>query len=55
MGFFFNALFGSDPEGDDQVLELRLAPLYRVTNDLQLGLDTRGRYNMSSDAKRAGT
>lgn len=55
MGLFFNALFGSDPEGDDQVLELRLAPLYRVTDDLQIGFDTRGRYNMSSDEKRAGT
>jgi hypothetical protein len=55
MGLFVNALFGSDPEGDDQVLEVRLAPLYRVSDELQIGVDTRGRYNMSSDEKRSGT
>jgi len=55
MGLYLNALFGSDPEGDDQVLELRAASLYRVSDDLQIGLDARGRYNLSSDEKRAGT
>jgi len=55
LGLFGNVLFGSDPEGDDQALELRVAPLYRVTSSVQLGLDARGRYNMSSDEKRAGT
>lgn len=55
LGLFGNALFGSDPEGDDQVLELRFAPLYRVLENFELGLDARGRYNMSSDDKRTGT
>jgi hypothetical protein len=55
VSVFANALFGSDPEGDDQTLELRLATLYRAADLLHVGLDARGRYNMSSDAKRAGT
>jgi hypothetical protein len=55
LGVFANALFGSDPEGDDQQLELRLGTSYRAANGLHVGLDTRARYNMSSDEKRAGT
>jgi hypothetical protein len=55
LGLFANALFGSDPEGDDQQLELRLASTYRAAEQLHVGLDTRMRYNMSSDEKRAGT
>ena len=55
LGLYANALFGSDPEGDDQQLELRLAGLYRAAPDLHLGLDARARYNLSSDEKRAGT
>jgi hypothetical protein len=55
LALFANALFGSDPEGDDQQLELRLGSSYRATDRLHVGLDTRGRYNMSSDEKRAGT
>ena len=50
-----DVLFGSDPEGDDQQLELRLASSYRAADALHLGLDARGRYNMSSDEKREGT
>jgi hypothetical protein len=55
LGVFADAMFGSDPEGDDSQLELRLASVYRATSQLHVGLDTRGRYNMSSDEKRAGT
>jgi hypothetical protein len=52
LGVYANALFGSDPEGDDQQLEVRFASAYRATERLHVGLDTRGRYNMSSDEKR---
>jgi hypothetical protein len=55
LGLFTNVLFGSDPEGDDQQLEVRLGSSYRAADRLHVGLDTRGRYNMSSDEKRAGT
>jgi len=55
LGLFGNALVGSDPEGDDQTLELRLSPLYQVTANLQVGVDGRARHNLSSDEKRAGT
>ncbi|MES1186266.1 MAG: hypothetical protein ABUL60_20810 [Myxococcales bacterium] len=49
-----NPLAGSDPEGDDRSLELRLAGLYNASSWLVVGLDSRGRYNLSSDMKRAG-
>jgi len=49
-----NPLVGSDPEGDDQSLELRLAGLYRLGGGFVIGLDGRGRYNLSDDEKRAG-
>jgi hypothetical protein len=52
---FVNTLFGSDPEGDDQTLELRLGALHRAATRLHVGLDGRGRYNLSSDEKRNGT
>jgi hypothetical protein len=55
LGLYANALFGSDPEGDDQQLELRLASTYRAAGDLHVGLDTRLRHDMSSDEKRVGT
>jgi hypothetical protein len=55
LGLYGNVLFGSDPEGDDQQLELRLGSTYRATDRVHVGLDTRGRYNMSSDEKREGT
>ena len=50
-----NALVGSDPEGDDQNLELRLSPLYRASRSLTFGLDSRARRNLSADGKREGT
>jgi hypothetical protein len=55
LGVFANALFGSDPEGDDRQLELRLGAAYRAMERLHVGLDARARYNASSDEKRVGT
>jgi hypothetical protein len=52
LGLFANTLFGSDPEGDDQLLELRLGSLYAATDWLSLGLDARTRQNYSQDQKR---
>jgi hypothetical protein len=49
-----NPLVGSDPEGDDQSFELRFAGLYKASSWLVVGLDSRGRYNLSIDQKRAG-
>lgn len=50
-----NPMAGSDPEGDDRSFELRMAGLYKATPWLVLGFDSRGRYNLSSDQKRAGS
>jgi hypothetical protein len=47
-------LVGSDTEGDDQSLELRLGALYQAGPRWVVGLDSRGRYNLSSDQKRVG-
>jgi hypothetical protein len=55
LSLFGDVLFGSDPEGDDRVLELRAAPLYRVSTNFHVGVDGRGRLNLSSDEKRNGT
>ena len=52
LGVFANALFGSDPEGDDQLLELRLGSLYAVGDWLRVGVDARSRLNFSQDQKR---
>lgn len=49
-----NPLVGSDPEGDDQSFDLRFGGLYKTTPWLVLGIDGHGRYNLSSDRKRAG-
>jgi hypothetical protein len=55
LGVFANVFFGGDPEGDDAQLELRLGSSYRLSSALHVGVDARGRYNLSSDAKRGGT
>ena len=55
LGIFGSALFGSDPEGDDQELDGRLSTLYRVADHFELGWDNRIRYVLSTDAKRFGT
>ena len=52
LGLFANTLFGSDPEGDDQSLELRLGSLYSARDWLSFGFDARSRMNFSEDAKR---
>ncbi|HET7540746.1 MAG TPA: hypothetical protein VFK05_12765 [Polyangiaceae bacterium] len=53
LGLFVNALFGSDPEGDDQSLELRLGSMYTAQNWLSVGFDARSRFNFSKDEKRS--
>jgi len=53
LGLFGNTLFGSDPEGDDQSLELRLGSMYAASDWLSVGVDARSRWNFSQDAKKA--
>jgi hypothetical protein len=55
VALFGNALFGSDPEGDDQELGGRISLLYRVTPHFELGWDSRLHYILSTDVKRFGT
>jgi hypothetical protein len=50
-----NALVGSDTEGDDQEIDGRLGALVAIGRRLDVGLDSRIRTALSSDAKRAGT
>jgi hypothetical protein len=50
-----NALLGSDSEGDDQEVDGRLGTLIRVSRLVELGLDSRFRSVLSSDAKRIGS
>jgi hypothetical protein len=50
-----SALLGSDPEGDDQEVDGRLGTLIRVSRLVELGLDSRFRSVLSSDAKRIGS
>jgi len=55
LGLFANGLFGSDSEGDDQSLELRLGSLYAASSWLTVGVDARSRMNLSEDQKRFRT
>jgi hypothetical protein len=55
LGLFANGLFGSDSEGDDQSVELRLGSLYAASSWLTVGLDARSRMNLSEDQKRLRT
>ena len=55
LGLFANTLFGSDPEGDDQLVELHLGSLYAATDWLSVGVDGRSRMNFSQDQKRFKT
>ena len=50
-----NAIFGSDPEGDDQELDGRLATLVRINRLVEIGVDGRFRSVLSTDRKRVGT
>jgi hypothetical protein len=52
LGVFASGLFGSDPEGDDQLLELRLGSLYAANEWLSIGVDGRSRSSFSQDQKR---
>jgi hypothetical protein len=49
-----SALVGSDPEGDDHEVDGRLATLFVVIPALELGLDSRFRSVLSTDAKGMG-
>jgi hypothetical protein len=51
LGLFANAFIGSDPEGDDQSFEARIATQYSASPRWLLGIDGRVRYNASSDEK----
>jgi len=53
LALYANALFGMDSEGDDASVEGRVGTGYRLTPAFQIGFDTRARFNMSSDQKRA--
>ena len=55
LGLFGSTLVGSDPEGDDQLLELRLGSLYAANSWLTVGVDARSRMNFSQDQKRFRT
>jgi hypothetical protein len=50
-----SALLGSDSEGDDQEVDGRLGTLIRISRLVELGLDSRFRSVLSSDAKRIGS
>jgi hypothetical protein len=52
LALFANTLFGSDPEGDDQLVELRLGSMYTASSWLSVGVDARSRMNFSQDQKR---
>jgi hypothetical protein len=55
MALLGTALFGSDPEGDDQEIDGRLGTQVRLTRLFEVGLDTRFRSVISNDAKKTGT
>jgi len=55
LGLFASTLVGSDPEGDDQLLELRFGSLYAANDRLSVGVDARSRLNFSQDQKRFRT
>ena len=49
-GVFANLVYGQDGEGKERDGELRLATLYEL-GDLQLGVDTRARFDLGSTAR----
>lgn len=55
LGLFGSALFGSDPEGDDQDIDGQLSTLYRISDIVNIGWDNHIYYTLSTDAKRFGT
>jgi hypothetical protein len=54
LGLFANAAYGQDGEGDDRDGTVNLAALYAAGDHLQLGLDSRLRFDLfSTDQRRA--
>lgn len=49
LSTFANVVYGQDPEGAERDGELRLAALYEITTPLQVGLDTRLRFDLGSE------
>jgi hypothetical protein len=54
LGVFASTLLGSDPEGDDQSMDLRLGTMYSASDWLSVGIDARSRFDFSQDQKRLG-
>jgi hypothetical protein len=49
LGTFANLVYGQDPEGKERDGELRLGALYAVSVPLQVGLDTRLRFDLGEE------
>jgi hypothetical protein len=52
MGYFVNAAYGTDDEGDDRDGTVSLGALYSAGEYLQLGLDSRLRFDLFSTDRR---
>lgn len=48
LSTFANVVFGQDPDAAERDGELRLAALYEITTPLQVGLDSRFRFDIGS-------
>lgn len=49
LSTFANLVFGQEPDAGERDGELRLAALYEITTPLQVGLDSRLRFDLGSD------
>ena len=49
VGVFGHMSYGQDPEGDDREGDVAVAGLYRLSEPLQLGLETHVRFDLFSD------
>lgn len=52
VGLFADLVYGQDPEGRERDGELRLAGLYAATARLQLGLDSRMRFDLGTEDEK---
>lgn len=52
LGMFLNLVYGQDPEGRERDGEVRAAALYNLTGPLQVGLDTRLRFDLGTEADK---
>jgi len=52
LGLFADVVYGQDPDARERDGELRLAALCTLTKALQLGLDSRARFDLGSDADK---